>query len=460
MDRNAEKKPDDAGPLIRVGLFENRAGLRLQLHGDFIDADGQVFAGGDYRGWRDDKALQISGPQDWRGKRLQLEPLRPKHSFSVETTIGVDFHWQQDQLQRFAGALELYPGRKDGLSLINRLPLEDYLRSVICSEMNADAPPDLLRAHAVISRSWLLAQINPVIVSPPPPGDDGETLVQWYDRAAHQDFDVCADDHCQRYQGLDRIEGNAALAAVDETRGLALFYDDKVCDARFSKCCGGVTEKFSSAWADVDVPYLRELRDDEGEQLFSTPLSDERAFRAYVDDPPAAFCDCQDQALLDKILPGFDRKTPDFFRWQVRLSADEASALVERKLGLGLGRLLRIEPVQRSLSGRLTALRLIGEKGQRVIGKELEIRRALAASHLYSSALYVVSHGPQDRPEAFELRGAGWGHGVGLCQIGAAVMASHGYSYQKILQHYYPGAQLKDNITQAQDTSQTDRSAI
>lgn len=428
--------------MIRVGLFENRPQLALWLQADFVDAAGEIFPAGAYQGKRETDELFIEGPRNWRGARLLLQPVA-EGSFSVETTIGVDFHWQQDQVQRFAGSLELYPGRESGLSLINHLPLEEYLRSVICSEMNADAPADLLRAHAVISRSWLLAQIDPVIPGVKPPGDDGKKLIQWYDREAHLDFDVCADDHCQRYQGLDRIANNAALAAVDETRGLALFFQNQVCDARFSKCCGGVTEKFSSAWSEVDVPYLRELADSADERLPQPPLSDEQAFRAYVDDPPAAFCDCHDEALLDKILPGFDRQTPDFFRWQVRLTVEEASALVEQKLGLGLGQLQAIKPVKRSLSGRLTALQLIGDKGQRIIGKELEIRRALARTHLYSSAFYVVTESDNDEVSAFVLRGAGWGHGVGLCQIGAAVMASQGQNYQAILRHYYPETSLQ-----------------
>lgn len=422
---------------IRVGLFENRAELVLWLHGDFVDAQGEIFPAGAYRGMSYRESLVVVGERHWQGSRLLLRPLGTGQ-FSIEATIGVDFHWQQDLVQRFAGSLEIYPGREGGVSLINHLALEEYLRSVICSEMNADAPKDLLRAHAVISRSWLLAQIDPVISGENPPGDDGENLIRWYDREAHQDFDVCADDHCQRYQGLDRIANNAASAAVDETRGLVLFYQNQVCDARFSKCCGGVTEKFSSAWSDVDVPYLKELRDSPDARLPDAALSDEQAFRDYVDHPPAAYCDCDDEALLDKILPGFDRQTSDFFRWQVRLTVDEASDLVQQKLGLDLGRLSKIEPVKRSLSGRLTALRLVGDKGQRVIGKELEIRRALASSHLYSSAFYVVTESVGGKVRAFVLHGAGWGHGVGLCQIGAAVMASQGQSYQDILRHYYP----------------------
>lgn len=433
-------------PEIRVGLFEDRPEARLWLHGAFSTPNGENFLPGSYTVSRKLDALVLQGPSPWRGPRLRLNPIAGE-AFSVETTIGVDFHWQQDQVQRFSGSCELYPGRRAGISLINHIGLESYLRSVIGSEMSASSPPALLRAHAVISRSWLLAQIKQVIPASHTPqhdgGVDGDAVIRWYDREAHQDFDVCADDHCQRYQGLDRISNQAVVEAIDATRGQVLVHAEQVCDARFAKCCGGVTDQFSSAWGDVELPYLTAFSDANDTALPSPGLDDEQAFQRFVDDPPAAYCNCQDAAILDQVLPGFDRATHDFFRWTKRLDVDQASALVEQKMALGLGRLRALEPIARGPSGRLTRLRLVGEKRSVVIGKELEIRRALDPSHLYSSAFYVVTEGKDMSPETFVLHGAGWGHGVGLCQIGAAVMASQGHKYQDILSHYYPDTQLQ-----------------
>ncbi len=323
------------------------------------------------------------------------------------------------------------------------MPLEAYLTSVICSEMSASSPPELLRAHAVISRSWLLAQVRQVLRGEPPPVASENERVIWYDREAHLDFDVCADDHCQRYQGLQRVASPEVEAAIAATRGLVLSHAGEVCDARFSKCCGGVVEDYRVAWHDLAVPYLVSLRDADDRSLPDPLMTDEAIVRRFIESPPEAHCNCDDEAILDAILPSHDRSTADFFRWEVRLGAVEAGALVRDKIGVDLGRLLALEPVERGLSGRLIKLRLRGEKGELVLGKELEIRRALSSSHLYSSAFVVDVEGPAERPETFVLHGAGWGHGVGLCQIGAAVMATRGQDHTAILAHYYPGTALE-----------------
>ena len=267
--------------------------------------------------------------------------------------------------------------------------------------------------------------------------------MRWTEREAHQDFDVCADDHCQRYQGTARINAPGVVAAIRQTRGEVLTYNGRPCDARFSKNCGGVSEEYQTAWGDLAVPYLVALRDTRGPDRNPPALVDDRAMRAFLQNPPAAYCDCTDMSILGSVLNDYDLATEGLFRWRVRLPASEASRLVSQKLGTDLGRLLNLEPVERGPSGRLKRLRLVGERGSLVIGKELEIRRVLSETHLYSSAFVVDVEGPSQRPDAFLLTGAGWGHGVGLCQIGAAVMAHQGAGYREILEHYYPGTQVQ-----------------
>ena len=354
----------------------------------------------------------------------------------LEATIGIDFHWQQKEVQTFSGGLRLalQPGGR--VTVINDVPLETYITSVVCSEMRSTSPPDLAKAHAIISRSWLLAQLEPQTPQPTERIQAGE-IIRWYDRQAHTGFDVCADDHCQRYQGTGRIDSPAVADAVGDTRGMVLTHGGKPCDARFSKCCGGVTEDFKTAWGDEPVPYLVPVFDGPGSKMPA------QSVREFITSPPEVYCHCTDERILKQVLNPYDLETNDFFRWQQKLGAQEASDLIRNKLGVDLGRIVSMEPVERGLSGRLKRLRLVGEAGSLVIGKELEIRRALSESHLYSSAFVVDTQGPDDQPEAFVLKGAGWGHGVGLCQIGAAVMAFQGVGYSEILEHYYPGTGLK-----------------
>jgi SpoIID/LytB domain protein len=296
--------------------------------------------------------------------------------------------------------------------------------------MRSTSPPDLVKAHAVISRSWLLAQLEPQAPRPTEHIKEGE-IIRWYDRQAHTGFDVCADDHCQRYQGTGRIDSKAVAKAVADTRGLVLIHDGKPCDTRFSKCCGGITEDFTTTWGDESVPYLVSVVD--GPQEIP-----EQSAREFITTPPDVYCRCSDKKILEQVLNPYDLETQDFFRWRLTLGAREAGDLVKKKLGEDLGRIAKLEPLERGRSGRIKRLRLVGETGSLVIGKELEIRRALSESHLYSSAFVVDTEGSD-----FILKGAGWGHGVGLCQIGAAVMAFKGIEYPEILKHYYPGTQLK-----------------
>ena len=351
--------------------------------------------------------------------------------FELEgVTIGVDFHWERREKQRFAGALRLIVSEDDKgrLIAVNEIGIEEYLKSVISSEMSANASEALLMAHAVISRSWLLRQLADrgkhsgamtggkgcVVVD----GERVDELVRWYDREDHRQFDVCADDHCQRYQGVTRQTTEAVEKAVDATRGIVLTWNGEVCDARFSKCCGGVTELFENCWEETPHPYLERVEDCDGHG--------------------SDFCDTDDDEVLRQVLNDYDRETKDFYRWEVRYGADEFSELIRRRSGIDFGRVIEIEPLERGVSGRIVRLLIRGEKRQMVVGKELEIRRWGAGSPVRSSAFDGGCGGGD-----FVLRGKGWGHGVGLCQIGAAVMGAKGYGYDEILKHYFPKAELK-----------------
>lgn len=380
---------------------------------------------------------------DLRGERA-FRALGPDSSFTVrDVVIGIDFHWERREDQRFAGDCLLVP--VDGkVCLINEIDVEDYLESVISSEMSATASPALLRAHAVISRSWVLAQIhrqasehNTVEC------DCAERLVRWYDHSAHTLFDVCADDHCQRYQGLHRRTTAEVSAAVRDTAGQVLRYEGKLCDARFSKCCGGVFEEFENCWEPEYHGYLV-ARADTPTPLDYPDLHGEAAATAWIEGQPDAFCNTADAAILSQVLNGYDQETADFYRWQVEYTNRQLSELILRRSGVDYGSILSLTPLKRGTSGRIIELEIRGTKRTRVIGKELEIRRTLSESHLYSSAFTVRALEPDadGMPARFVLRGAGWGHGVGLCQIGAAVMGARGYDYRQILDHYFPGATI------------------
>jgi SpoIID/LytB domain protein len=383
---------------LAVGLIEGTQAVDVELLGRFSDATGRNYAPGRYR----------------FDAEIALIPSEPEVTFAIDDiVIGIGFHWERKERQVFRGGLRLL--QRSGLTVINDISLEDYITSVISSEMSATCPLELLKAHAVISRSWLCyPKLSPETVGP---GNvslrRGDEITRWYGREAHRDFDVCADDHCQRYQGMTKAHSPSVAAAVQATEGEVLRYDGKVCDARFSKCCGGVTEEYRAAWDDRDVPYLVSLRD--------------------VDENGKVYCDTSDKTLLSQILPGFDQETQDFYRWTVRYTGEEIRTLVLSRLNEDLGIVQSLEPLERGPSGRIIRLRLRGQEKSLVIGKELEIRRALSRSHLYSSAFDVERDGA-----SFVLKGKGWGHGVGLCQIGAAVMADRGKNYREILTHYYP----------------------
>jgi SpoIID/LytB domain protein len=453
-------------PVVAVGLMSAVESISFELHGDFVADRGESFGAGNWRANAEsgrivltDQAGQCRSVDD----EIALRPMNDSDSsFTIrDIVIGIEFHWERKEDQRFRGALRLKSSGQGKLIVINDVSVESYLACVISSEMSASAHTDLLKAHAMISRSWLLAQIKPwkiehgqsslrPLVSRNADGE--QELIRWYDREAHAEFNVCADDHCQRYQGVTRAlksaEGAAGLRKIEQiisaTFGSVLVFDETICDARFSKSCGGMVEEFRAAWEDVNIPYLTALYD--GQEFpaeYSLPLTDEANAERWIMNSPPAFCHTSDRTILQRILPDFDQETTDFYRWRVTLRQDELQALLHKKLGVDFGVIYRLEAVERGHSGRIIRLKITGAKETLIIGKELEIRRALSPSHLYSSAFVVQPEmNSSSTPDSFTLIGAGWGHGVGLCQIGAALMAEGGYDFERILGHYYPGAQL------------------
>ena len=415
--------------MIAVGLMEGRSAVDVELAGVFTDASGMAYKPARYR-FTSEVTLT---PSDLASSSFALE----------DVTIGIGFHWERKERQVFRGALRIIK-RDAGLTVVNDVPLEEYVTSVISSEMSASCPIELLKAHAVISRSWLLfpkaqpspgapAEREPVRAKPqeraagPEQGSHAHEILRWYGREAHPDFDVCADDHCQRYQGITKAFSPEAANAVAATTGEFLRYNGMICDARFSKCCGGITERYSTAWEDQEIRYLESVYDGPEQTRAHIP-------ETWIRSDPPAYCNTRDSELLSRILPGFDRETRDFYRWRLEYTPDELADLVKSRVGVDLGPIRDIEALARGPSGRIYRLKLSGERDYLFIGKELEIRRALSHTHLYSSAFVV-----DKEPGRLVLRGAGWGHGVGLCQIGAAVMANEGRTYKEILQHYYRG---------------------
>lgn len=353
-----------------------------------------------------------------------------------DVVIGKDFHWQQKQRQLLKGLL-LITKHHDMAEAVNYIDVESYLASVISSEMSADAHPEFLKAHAIISRSWVLAQMRSTSNPTPPRGKiSDEETVTWYDRQNHTRFHVCADDHCQRYQGFCRALVPEVVEALRQTAGIILSYQGEICDARFSKCCGGATDIFSTCWQSTDFPYLKAVADAPDSHLH-LDLTDELQAQRWIHSRPNCFCGNASALLLSRSLNSYDLATNDYFRWRVEYSEEQLDSLISRKVSSRLGHILSVTPLRRGPSGRIYRLEIKGTQGRRIIGKELEIRRALSDTHLYSSA-FTIRH----ESDRWIINGAGWGHGVGLCQIGAAQMAAEGYTCSDILTHYYPGAEL------------------
>ena len=374
---------------------------------------------------------------------VYFEHVGDEGSFELSNvTIGVDFHWNRQETQLFPDDLKLIV-ENGKVTAVNCVGIEHYLVSVISSEMSATNSPEQLKAHCIISRSWILAQIEKNKELKAAGADYSACIdteserIKWYDREDHVNFDVCADDHCQRYYGLSRASTQAVREAVEQTWGRVLTYDGKICDARFSKCCGGVFEEFKFCWEPKSFPYLMKRRDAARENDFPDLTIEENA-RQWILSEPDAFCNTKDPKILSQVLTKFDQETKNFYRWKVEYTVEELSDLVRRRSGEDFGEILDLIPVARGTSGRLWKLKIVGTKKTKIIGKELEIRKTLSPSHLYSSAFVVEKTGGK-----FILRGAGWGHGVGMCQIGAAVMGAQGYKYDEILAHYFPGSTIE-----------------
>lgn len=437
-------------PKITVGIMDRQAGITGFLDGNF-HAEGFGSVSGRFSAKASlgmIKLLDGSDHEIARSPRIRLTALEGSRFELFQVAIGTGFHWERRENQIFQGNLILCP-RKDGTTVaINEIPLEDYLKSVVSSEMSAGAPIEFLKAHAILSRSWLLSALGRkektkerIIESGKIREKEEGEIIRWYEREDHDLFDVCADDHCQRYQGIRKNVSPQAEEAVRETFGRVITYQGEICDARYSKACGGLTEDFDTAWDSKRIPYLTSIAD---APVPHPPIRTEEEAVRWILSSPEAYCHTRDESLLGKILPPSDRETKNFFRWTIEHSREELEEILRAKSGLGFGDLREIIPLLRGPSGRICRLKIVGSKKSMIVGKELEIRRWLSLSHLYSSAFLVkVKSDPRGKPERFTFHGAGWGHGVGLCQIGAAVMATRGFPAEEILNHYFRSTEIQ-----------------
>lgn len=432
-------------PYINVGIITGNE-ISFRLNGKYLTQNGEIMTGELKASTKGNEEISLCEKEF---EAIEFTPENDSCSFTLHNvTIGISYHWERQEEQTFTGKLRLITNGENVIA-INILSVEDYLVSVISSEMNATSSVEFLKSHAVISRSWLLAQIekrdrkNAYKSLQQSFIKDENTIIRWYDREDHVLFDVCADDHCQRYQGITKATNPSVAEAVKDTEGMVLMYGDEICDARFSKCCGGVSETFDTCWEDKDYPYLQPIADNPWNKE-KPDLSIEENAEKWIRTTPEAFCNTHDEKVLKQILNNYDQETTDFYRWKVKYSQKEISDLIHRKTGIDFGDIKDLIPTQRGKSGRISKLKIVGTLRTMTIGKELEIRRALSESHLFSSAFVVDKTELADSvPSGFVITGAGWGHGVGLCQIGAAMMGEKGYSYDKILLHYYSGAEIR-----------------
>ena len=425
--------------VIRIGIL-SRKEISVFFHGPYLKDD-SLYSG-----------LHHFSIKDLKDELVFLPASLGNGCFEIEdVTIGKEFHWQRLENQRFKGKLIL---RNDGDSItaINVIDIEEYLKSVISSEMNANASFEFLKAHTIISRTWVTNRLKKgrreegnhsgKEARREEGQEEGMTeseseRIRWYDDSQHTGFDVCADDHCQRYQGITRITNPTAVEAVESTRGQVLTHNGEIIDARFSKCCGGAFETFENCWQPTHKPCLEAGRDTADRKATLPDLSEEANARNWIDERPEAFCNTADEEVLSQVLNDYDLTTKGFYRWRQDYSRQELSDIIRDRSGIDFGDVSDLIPLQRGVSGRITRLKIVGSKRTMIIGKELEIRKTLSTTHLYSSAFTI-----DKSDDKFILHGAGWGHGVGLCQIGAAMMAHLGYNHRQILAHYYPGSQL------------------
>jgi stage II sporulation protein D len=437
-------------PEIKVGILSAEE-ISFTLNGQFYGNRDQTIPDGRWKAYLSGNNIVLQNDKleikNDRGLTLSSQNKKGSSFTLHAVTIGIDFHWQRMEDQVFRGDLKLIV-EAGKITAVNILSLEEYLKSVISSEMSAASSEELLKAHAVISRGWLLAQSekrNALGSGEKKYNQDIRTddeIIKWYDREDHRNFDVCADDHCQRYQGITRATTKAVEKVIEETSGEVLTFNGAICDTRYYKCCGGMTELFENVWEPVNHPYLQKVVDNtQMPEGFKADISGDLNARKWILGNPDAFCNTTDKKVLSQVLNDYDQETTHFFRWSVRYSQAELSEIVKARTGTDFGIITDLVPLERGVSGRIIRLQIIGSLKKMVIGKELEIRKTLSRTHLYSSC-FVVDKIKEGENTLFDLHGAGWGHGVGLCQIGAAVMGSKGYSYREILQHYFPGSLL------------------
>jgi stage II sporulation protein D len=438
-------------PDIQVGILTGEEVI-FTLNGPFHSTGLDISMDGWYKATCSGNKIKLEN-DTWNAEftgGLILTPVNECiSSFTLHSVIiGVNFHWERREDQMFRGKLRLII-EDNKITAVNTLSIEDYLVSVISSEMSANSSVELLKAHAVISRGWLLAQMdkkgtlskdtvryNTSVITE-------DEIVRWYDREDHLNYDVCADDHCQRYQGITRASTAAVEKAVNETKGEVLTYNGNICDTRYYKCCGGLSELFENVWEPVNHPYLRSIADlDKIPEGYDTDLTNETNAWRWIKGNPGSFCNTTDKKVLSQVLNDYDQETNEFFRWMVTYSQSDLTDLVRARTGIDFRIIKDLIPLERGASGRIIRLKIVGSEKTMVIGKELEIRKALSRTHLYSSC-FIVEKKNCENIIIFTLSGAGWGHGVGLCQIGAAVMGSKGYKYNEILMHYFRGALLE-----------------
>ncbi len=438
-------------PSISIGILTSEQ-INFDLYGEFTSPGLSKKISGRYNAKLENNKIVVEqeGKIILSGLEIIITPneLETESFLLRDVIIGKSFHWEKKENQRFRGELKLIK-EENNITAVNNISLEEYLTSVISSEMSANSSLQLLKAHAIVSRGWLMAQLeNKKNNSPQKSINEFVTeneIIRWYDREDHANYDLCADDHCQRYQGVTKIINDNAINAVESTRGLVLVYDNKICDTRYSKCCGGMSEGFENVWEPVKHHYLAPVVDYKFElDGIDYDLTQEIPAEHWIKSNPHAFCNTTDKKILSQILPEFDRQTDNFFRWQVEYSQEELSEIIKTKSGIDFGNILDLIPIERGYSGRIIKLKIVGDKKVLTIGKELEIRKTLSKTHLYSSAFIAIKEMKSGEvPVKFILKGAGWGHGVGLCQIGAAVMGARGYDFDAILLHYFKAAKIQ-----------------
>lgn len=439
-------------PNVEVGIVKNKK-IHLYLKGNYFDKKTKKVFSGNISIYIHGKKIVLKTTKNTYeyNENIEIHPKNIEENISEvkNVVIGIGFHWEQEELQKFQGSLKFIILNGE-VQLINILPIEKYLYSVISSEMRGDSSLNLLKTHAVISRSWLLAQIkkqktienkkvNYKLVR-----ETKEEYIRWYDREDHEEYHVCADDHCQRYQGVTRAYNTNVIEAINDTRGEVLISVGEIADARFSKCCGGITEKFENCWEPEPHSYLQSFIDFSNDSEL-IDFSQENNVEKYIVGSPKAYCNTSDKKVLSQVLNDYDHASiSNFYRWKIEYTQQEISKLINSKSGFDFGEIKELIPVERGASSRLIRLKIVGTKQTKIIGKELEIRRILSDTHLYSSAIVIEKSMITDNiPQKFTIKGAGWGHGVGLCQIGAAVMGEKGFGYKEILNHYFRGAELK-----------------